>query len=109
MWKHICRSAMLAVSLAILAAAVSAGGDDAKSQEGFVSLFNGNDLTGWKTHPADKAQWEVKDGAIVGSGPAGHLFSERGDYANFIFRIEAKINRSEEHTSELQSRGHLVC
>src|SRR5438270_375335 len=63
-------------------------GDDA----GWVQLFNGKDLTGWKTHPADKAKWEVVDGAIVGTGPPGHLFSERGDYENFIFRVEAKIN-----------------
>jgi hypothetical protein len=58
----------------------------------WTQLFNGKDLTGWKTHPDDKAKWEVIDGAIVGTGPAGHLFSERGDYVNFRFRIEAKIN-----------------
>jgi hypothetical protein len=55
-------------------------------------LFNGKDLSGWKTHPDDKAKWEVVDGMIIGTGPAGHLFSERGDYENFHFRIEAKIN-----------------
>ncbi len=58
----------------------------------WISLFNGKDLTGWKTHPDDKAKWEVIDGAIVGTGPAGHLFSERGDYENFLFRIEGKIS-----------------
>src|SRR5437660_6765102 len=63
-----------------------------KADEGFVPLFNGKDLTGWKTHPDDKAKWEVKDGAITGSGPAGHLFSERGDYENFQYRVEAKVN-----------------
>jgi hypothetical protein len=60
--------------------------------DGWVQLFNGKDLTGWKTHPADKAMWEVKDGAIVGTGPAGHLFSERGDYENFHLKFEVKIN-----------------
>jgi hypothetical protein len=72
---------------------VYAGGD--KKSDGdakWVQLFNGKDLTGWKTHPADKAKWEVKDGAIVGTGPAGHLFSERGDYENFHLRFEVKIN-----------------
>jgi len=63
-----------------------------KADDGWVQLFNGKDLTGWKTHPDDKAKWEVVDGTIVGSGPAGHLFSKRGDYENFHFRIEAKIN-----------------
>src|SRR5207248_4296179 len=60
--------------------------------EKWVSLFNGKDLTGWKTHPADKAKWEVKDGVLIGTGPAGHLFSERGDYESFRYRVEARIN-----------------
>jgi len=63
-----------------------------ESGGGLVKLFNGKDLTGWKKHPDDKANWEVVDSTLVGTGPAGHLFSERGDYANFHFRIEAKIN-----------------
>jgi len=66
--------------------------EEGKAEAGWVKLFNGKDLTGWKKHPDDKAKWEVVDGILVGSGPAGHLFSERGDYANFHFRIEAKIN-----------------
>jgi len=70
------------------------GADDKSTSEGFVQLFNGKDLTGWKTHPDDKdCKWEVQDGAITASGKsAGHLWSERGDYENFVFRIEAKIN-----------------
>jgi hypothetical protein len=65
---------------------------DDKDDKGWVQLFNGKDLTGWKTHPDDKAKWEVKDGAIVGTGSVGHLYSEKGDYENFHFKIEAKIN-----------------
>lgn len=63
-----------------------------KDSEGWIQLFNGKDLSGWKTHPDDKAKWEVVDGAIVGTGPAGHLFSEKDDYENFHYRVEAKIN-----------------
>ncbi|MCS6851910.1 MAG: DUF1080 domain-containing protein [Gemmataceae bacterium] len=66
--------------------------NDRKADAGFVSLFNGKDLTGWKVYPEGTGNWKVEDGAIVGSGPASHLFSERGDYQNFHFRIEAKIN-----------------
>jgi hypothetical protein len=66
--------------------------EEGKAEDGWVKLFNGKDLTGWKKHPDDKAKWEVVDGTLVGTGPAGHLFSERGDYANVHFRIEAKIN-----------------
>jgi hypothetical protein len=83
----------------LLLAAVGAGivipsarAEEKKPEAGFVQLFNGKDLTGWKTHPDDKARWSVKDGAIVGEGPAGHLFTDRGDYENFILRFECKIN-----------------
>jgi hypothetical protein len=70
---------------------VSTAAADDKT-DGFKPLFNGKDLTGWKTHPDDKAKWEVIDGVIVGKGPAGHLFSERGDYANFVYRVEGMIS-----------------
>jgi 3-keto-disaccharide hydrolase len=90
-------SALACVLAALMAAVAPLSGagakDDPKSDEtGWMQLFNGRDLTGWKTHPDDKAKWEVKDGAIVGTGPAGHLFSERGDYENLRCRFEAKIN-----------------
>src|SRR5690625_5338850 len=32
-----------------------------------------------------------------------------GDITNDIFDEDQIVGRSEEHTSELQSRGHLVC
>jgi hypothetical protein len=63
-----------------------------KKEEGWVQLFNGKDLTGWKTHPNNPGKWTVEDGAIVGTGPVSHLFSEKGDYENFHYRVEAKIN-----------------
>jgi hypothetical protein len=83
----------LLVCILGLSAGRAAIADDKKDDDkDFVQLFNGKDLTGWKTHPQDKAKWEVKDGVLVGTGPAGHLFSERGDYENFVYRVEAKIN-----------------
>src|SRR4051812_21232236 len=82
----------LAAGLAAMDAAPPAAGD-APGGEGFLQLFNGKDLTGWKTHPDDKnTTWEVVDGTITARGEAGHLFSERGDYTDFVFRIEAMIN-----------------
>jgi hypothetical protein len=82
---------LTAVLCAAMATSASVAADD-KDDGKWVQLFNGKDLTGWKTHPDDKAKWEVKDGILVGTGPAGHLFSDRGDYQNFRYRVEAKIN-----------------
>jgi hypothetical protein len=77
---------------AFTAVAVAVQADGAKKSDGFVQLFNGKDLTGWKPHPADKAVWKVEDGNLTGSAAPGELFSERGDYENFVFRVEAKVN-----------------
>jgi hypothetical protein len=86
---------LIAAALCILSLALTAGAEekkDEKKAESWKQLFNGKDLTGWKTHPDDKAKWEVVDGAIVGTGSVGHLYTERGDYQNFRFRIEAMIS-----------------
>jgi hypothetical protein len=64
-----------------------------KKEAGWVQLFNGKDLTGWKTHPSNPGKWFVQDGVLHSGGKeTSHLFSERGDYENFHYRIEAKIN-----------------
>jgi hypothetical protein len=61
--------------------------------DGFVALFNGRDLNGWKTHPTQPGNWRVDNGVLVGSGPAtSHLYTERGDYQDFHLRAEARIN-----------------
>jgi hypothetical protein len=115
----------LTVAVAAVLTAVMIGpapADDAKSADGWVQLFNGKDLTGWKLHPnpnpgaikqvvpiekngvvvgydgiqkKDDKQvhlWRVEDGLLIGSGPASHLFSDKDDYTDFQYRVEAKIN-----------------
>jgi hypothetical protein len=88
---------LLALSTFLAAIAVSAGLAPAdekgkESKDGWVQLFNGKDLTGWKVYPSGTGKWKVEDGCIVGSGEASHLFSERGDYKDFHFRVECMIN-----------------
>jgi len=91
MLRKVCLTVVGTICCLVTVAAPAA--DDKKDDDkGWVQLFNGKDLTGWKTHPDDKAKWEVKDDVIVGTGPVGHLYSEKGDYENFHFKIEAKIN-----------------
>jgi hypothetical protein len=63
--------------------------------EGFVPLFNGKDLTGWKTHPSQPGNWRVENGVLIGAGPSvSHLYTERGDYQDFHLRMEARINEN---------------
>jgi hypothetical protein len=60
--------------------------------EGFVPLFNGKDLTGWKRHPDQLGNWRVKDGVLTGSGAISHLFTERGDFKDFRLLAEVRVN-----------------
>lgn len=84
---------LLWVGLGLLVGRPAVAADDKDSDDkDWVQLFNGKDLTGWKTHPDDEAKWEVKDGILIGTGKVGHLYSARDDYTNFRYRIEAKIN-----------------
>ena len=76
---------LLAMSVGLLVigpAFASAGEEDEK---GFVSLFNGKDLTGWKI--SDNGKWRVDDGRIVANGARSHLFTEK-EYKNFEFKAE---------------------
>ncbi|MGB3848906.1 MAG: DUF1080 domain-containing protein [Tunicatimonas sp.] len=62
-----------------------------KSDTGFVSLFNGTDLSGWQIHGTE--QWYVEDGLLVcESGPDaeyGYLATEQ-TYKNFVLELEFK-------------------
>lgn len=59
-------------------------GDD----EGFTSVFNGRDLSGWKG-PVDN--YEIVDGAIrCKEGKGGTIFTEE-EYGDFVVRLEFKL------------------
>jgi uncharacterized protein (TIGR03067 family) len=58
---------------------------------GWVQLFNGKDLTGWTTFPKGPGGWKVVDGHLVCDGPTSYLFTERQDYKDFHFRVEARL------------------
>ena len=64
------------------------------AEEGFVSLFNGRDLSGWQ---GDRELWSVQDGAITGvtRGPE-HLEYNKfliwdGEASDFELRCEFRL------------------
>ena len=98
MRRHRIGALALPLAAALALAAFGRAADDKKDpakgddDKGWVQLFNGKNLDGWVVHPEDKARWSVPDGCIVGEGGVGHLYTERGDYENIDYRIEAKIS-----------------
>jgi hypothetical protein len=82
--------------LAILAGAAQARAQDAPP--GFVPLFNGKDLSGWRVPAGDNGHWRVSDGVIdydAGSEAAGekHLWSEK-EYGDFTLRLDWRIKET---------------
>src|SRR6266487_278645 len=71
--------------LLLLVTAVTATAAD---EDGFVSLFNGRDLTGWVNVNCAPETWSVRDGVIHCTGrPTGALRTAR-PYENFILEVE---------------------
>lgn len=64
----------------------------AAQDEKWTPLFDGQSLEGWEKVGSEKSVWEVKDGAIQGSGPPSMLVCTKGPYKNFRYRAEIKIN-----------------
>ncbi|MBN2024364.1 MAG: DUF1080 domain-containing protein [Pirellulales bacterium] len=93
--------------------ACPARGEEAKPPEGFVALFNGKDLTGWKglghfdpkkykeLSPEDRAKldaenraefekhWRVENGELVNDGQGPYATTDK-DYGDFELWIEYK-------------------
>lgn len=128
------RSGAIAAFGAVVALALSAANPavaEDKKDDGWVQLFNGKDLSGWKIPSPPSGEfkevkevkndagkvvafvgltkdkkvkgkedtipgkeftlWQVKDGKIVGGGPASHIFTEI-EAENFHYRVEVMIN-----------------
>jgi serine/threonine protein kinase len=65
---------------------------DASPEVPWTPLFNGRDLTGWKTHPDEPGDWRVENGVLVGADRPAYLFSESDQYSDLDLRIEARVN-----------------
>lgn len=89
---------LLALSLAVFSSSILQADENKPAakpdKDGFISLFNGKDLTGWK---GDKTLWSVEDGYITGKtkGP-DHLKYNKfliwdGKVADFVFECEFRL------------------
>lgn len=58
----------------------------------WISLFDGKTMEGWERVGNEESVWEVKEGALSGSGPASMLVCTKGPYKNFKYRAEVKIS-----------------
>ncbi|MCS7224295.1 MAG: DUF1080 domain-containing protein [Armatimonadetes bacterium] len=64
---------------------------DQKDEKGFVSLFNGKDLTGWVVMGSES--WKVENGLLVCTGEGGGWLRSEKEYDDFVLRLEYKISK----------------
>lgn len=87
---------MRTLVLSLIAALLFCGSVQAQTPEGFTSLFNGKDLTGWS---GDPAIWSVQDNAITGQTTAEKPIKKNtfilwkdGKVADFELRLKFRID-----------------
>lgn len=83
------------VSTVIFAVSFVAPGAHAQAPPGFVSLFNGRDLSGWVVPQGDNGHWKVIDGVIDydarSEAPKDkNLWSEK-EYKDFVLLVDWRI------------------
>ncbi len=80
-------SCLVLVLFLLVGGQQSADGND--QEEGWKSLFNGQDLTGWQGSPGKKPQdgWAVEEGALVRNGRGGDLWTAE-PYGDFVLELE---------------------
>ncbi len=83
------------LSAAVLIATIACAASAADVEEGFVSMFNGKDLTGWEGKPG---WWSVEDGALTSQSTkdkpckrCNYLMWRRGKQANLELRLSYRI------------------
>ena len=73
----------------------------ATADDGWTSMFNGKDLSGWKSNAATENQpagvFSAKDGELIVSGGRAHLFYVGADgdakFKNFEFKAKVKTTQ----------------
>ena len=96
--------------LGLLAAACVAA--ERPAEQGFISLFDGKSLEGWKARE-NKKPFSIVDGKIQAFGPRSHLFyvgpAGKHDFTNFELKLEIMTtpgsNSGVYFHTEYQERG----
>ena len=90
--KTASRISVVITLAAAVCLATSAPAADNMPPEGFVALFNGKDLSGWKEAKGKEGHWKVEEGVITYDGKGDHLTSDK-EYRNFVLHVDWKITK----------------
>jgi hypothetical protein len=82
---------MRLLSWCLAAGLLAAGCHAADAPGGWIRMFDGKTLEGWKASERPES-WSVRDGAIVGKGDVSHLFWMKEECVNCEFKAMVRIN-----------------
>src|SRR6476646_9555231 len=90
--KHGCLALCILGLVPLLGAAPPGGARAGGDEAGFVPLFNGKDLAGWRVVRGRERAWGVEEGHLVclGEGGGSWLGTAR-PYADFVLRLEFRL------------------
>ena len=96
----------LLIPVVALALTATLGGTGLADDRGWVSLFDGKTLDGWKVN-GGTARYAVEDGAVVGTTVEGspNTFLCKGDYEDFVLELEVQCDPR--LNSGVQVRSHV--
>lgn len=75
----------------LLIAALVFSCSSAFAEEGWIEMFNGEDLSGWKV--SENGKFKVEEGAIVANGERSHCYFMGKEFKDFVFEAEVKTTR----------------
>ena len=85
------------LGLAFVAGPIAPGAR-AQAPAGFVSLFNGRDLSGWIVPEGDNGHWKVINGVIDydarSESPKDKNLWSRNEYKDFVLRLDWRIKET---------------
>jgi hypothetical protein len=89
---------ILAAAFVTLAFSPAARGEDNVAPPGFVSLFNGRDLSGWKIPEGDGGHWKVINGVIdydaESEAKGDKSLWTVGSYRDFIIQVDWRLKEA---------------
>jgi hypothetical protein len=92
------RHAGCIASLACLSLVGALAAAAAETPPGFVSLFNGRDLSGWEVPAGDNGHWKVVNGVIdydaMSEATGDKSLWTQKEYGDFILRVEWRIKET---------------
>jgi hypothetical protein len=94
--RHILILATMVASVLLTSIGACAGDNELTAEEkadGWVLLFNGRDLSGWRNNNGKPVRARIEDGAINVHGTGGYLLVYDRPFGDFVLKCDVKMDQ----------------